>query len=113
MDDQALVQLQRIVLDTLEQRRGLIAFSKIEAAEMDRLAREYEQQALERLRGELHQPAAKGVALTLRSRLERMDEQLAALGAQSGIAEASRRLQQDDITWRAFEDVASLLGIEP
>jgi hypothetical protein len=111
MDDRLLAQLQRIVLDTLEQRRGLVAFSKIEAAEMDRLAREYEQRALERLRGELKELPPKGMVLDLHSRLERMDEQLAALNEQAGIAEASRRLQRDDITWRTFEAVAALLGI--
>jgi hypothetical protein len=113
MDDRLLAQLQRIVLDTLEQRRGLVAFSKIEAAEMDRLAREYEQRALERVRGELKELPPKDMVLDLHSRLERMDEQLAALNEQAGIAEASRRLQRDDITWRTFEDVAALLGIEP
>ena len=113
MDDRLLAKLQRIVLDTLEQRRGLVAFSKIEAVEMDRLAREYEQRALERVRGELKELPPKDMVLDLHSRLERMDEQLAALNEQAGIAEASRRLQRDDITWRTFEDVAALLGIEP
>ena len=50
MDDPLLVPLRRAVLEALEQRRGLVAFSKIEAREMDRLARQYELQALERVR---------------------------------------------------------------
>lgn len=112
MDDPVLAAMQRLVLETLEQRRGLIAFSKIEAQEMDQLAREYERRALERLRGELDPLPPKGVAGGLRALLERMDEQLTALEGQVGIAEASRRLQRDEITWRAFEDAAALLGIE-
>lgn len=113
MADPVLTELQRIVLEALELRRGLIAYSKIEAAEMDRLARDYEQQALEQVRGELERLPAGGVALAVRQRLGQMDEALTALADRSEIAERSRRLERDDITWRAFEDVASLLGIEP
>jgi len=112
MDDPLLVPLRRAVLEALEQRRGLIAFSKIEAREMDRLARQYELQALERVRGELEHLPLKGIPAALRARLVRMDEELAGLAAQSGIAETSRHLERDEITWRAFEDVAGLLGIE-
>src|SRR3972149_5466349 len=57
MDDPMLVAARRAVLEALEQRRGLIAFSKIEALEMDRLARQYEVTALERLRGGLDKVA--------------------------------------------------------
>jgi len=110
--DRELDPLRSAVLEALEQRRGLIAFSKIEAREMDRLARQYELQALERVRGELERLPPRGVAAALRTRLERMDAQLANLAAQRGIAEASRDLERDEITWRAFEDVAGLLGIE-
>ncbi len=112
MDDPMLVEARRAVLEALEQRRGLIAFSKIEALEMDRLARQYELAALERVRGELDRLPPKGLAMSLRNLLERMDDQLKDLEAQTGIAESSRRLARDDITWRAFEDVAALLGIE-
>ncbi|HEV8338632.1 MAG TPA: hypothetical protein VGR25_03120 [bacterium] len=113
MADAVLTELQRILLEALELRRGLIAYSKIEAAEMDRLARDYEQQALDRVRGELERLPSGGVALAVRQRLGQMDEALAVLADRSDIAERSRRLERDDITWRTFEDVASLLGIEP
>jgi hypothetical protein len=112
MYEQALIQLQQIVLEALEQRRGLIASSKIDAAEMDRLAREYERRALERLRGELDRLPPKGVVFSLHTRLARMGEQLAALDERTDIAETSRRLERDDITWRTFEDVAASLGVE-
>ncbi len=112
MDDPLTAPLRRMILETLEQRRGLIAYSKIEAQEMDRLARQYELDALEQIRGELERLPPKGIAAALRNVLERMQEQLSALDTQAGIAEVSRRLQRDDITWRTFEDVAALLGIE-
>ncbi len=112
MADPVLTELQRLFLEALEQRRGLIAYSKIEAAEMDRLAREYEQQALERVRGELERLPSGGVALAVRQRLGQMEEALTTLTDRPDIAERSRRLERDDITWRAFEDIASLLGIE-
>lgn len=111
--DEAIVQrLQRMVLDALEERRGLIAYSRIEALEMDRLAREYERAALDGIRSEIERLQTGGVALNLRNRLGRMDEQLADLERQMEIAETSRRLARDDIIWRAFEDVASILGVE-
>ncbi len=112
MDDALLAEVKRAVLEALEQRRGLIAFSKIEALEMDRLARQYELAALEHVRGELDRLPPKGMAAALRQLLERMDGLLRDLEAQAGIAETSRRLQRDEITWRAFEDMAALLGIE-
>lgn len=113
MEDAALLgELRRMVLEALEQRRGLIAFSKIEAVEMDRLARDYELAALRQVRGELDRLPARGVAASLRTVLDRMDAQLKDLEAATGIAESSRRLQRDDITWRTFEDVAALLGLE-
>src|SRR3989304_3821647 len=96
MDDPMLVAARRAVLEALEQRRGLIAFSKIEALEMDRLARQYEVTALERLRGELDRLPPKGLAMSLRNLLERMDDQLKDLEAQTGIAESSRRLPRVD-----------------
>lgn len=112
MADPVLTELQRIFLEALELRRGLIAYSKIEAAEMDRLARDYEQQALEHVRAELERLPSGGVALAVRQRLGQMDEALSALADRADIAERSRRLERDDITWRAFEDLASLLEIE-
>jgi hypothetical protein len=112
MDEATLQRLQRMVLEALEERRSLIAYSRIEAVEMDRLAREYERKALDGIRAEIERLQSGGVALNLRNRLGRMDEQLAALEGQAQIAETSRRLQRDDITWRAFEDVASILGVE-
>ena len=41
-----------------------------------------------------------------------MDEQLQELDAKEDVAERSRQLERDDIIWRAFEDIAYLLGIE-
>lgn len=112
MDEATLQRLQRMILEALEERRGLIAYSRIEAMEMDRLAREYERKALDSIRTEIERLQIAGVALNLRNRLGRMDEQLADLEGQGQIAETSRRLQRDDITWRAFEDVAAILGVE-
>lgn len=110
--DQMVAMLQRILLEALEERRGLIAFSRIEAVEMDRLAREYERRALDRVRGELERLPPAGIVLNLRNRLTRMDEQLSDLEGQRTVGDSSRRLARDDITWRAFEDLASLLGVE-
>jgi len=112
VEEALLREVRRAVLQALEERRSLVAFSRAEALELDRLARQYEVEALERVRGALQHLPPKGLAVGLRNLLERMDEQLRALEAQASIAESSRRLQRDDITWRTFEDVAALLGIE-
>ena len=41
-----------------------------------------------------------------------MDEQLKELDAKTDLAEPSRQLERDDITWRAFEEIVWVLGIE-
>jgi hypothetical protein len=50
--------------------------------------------------------------VNVRERLERMDEQLQQLSGREGVSEKSLNLERDDITWRAFEEVVWLLGIE-
>ncbi|MDR7451674.1 MAG: hypothetical protein QN141_00345 [Armatimonadota bacterium] len=104
-------QVRAALLEAMESRRELVAYSRLEAREMDRRAREVERDALARVRALLGKAPADPQLQQVLMRLARMDEQLEALQARTDIQERSRALERDDITWRAFEDIAWLLGI--
>lgn len=106
-----LEALRAIFLEAMESRRDLVAFNRMEALEMDRRARAVERDALERARALLREMANGTELHQARTRLARMDEALQALAQRTDIEDRSRALEQDDITWRTFEDVAWLLGI--
>lgn len=112
MSDEARLvgDIRKILDDAVEQRRGLVAYSKMEAIEMDRRARAVERDALDRMKTLLPAMPAAAVLHQLRTRLQRMEDHLSDLASKEGIAETSRMLESDDITWRAFEDVLELLG---
>jgi hypothetical protein len=104
--------MREIAIAALEERRGLVVYSRMDAQEMDRLARQVERDALEKIRAALPQIAASAEIVGVQTRLERMDEQIKELDAKEEIAERSRQLERDDITWRTFEEVVWTLGIE-
>lgn len=112
MDERRIVEDARgVVVRTMQSRRELVAFSRMEAMEMDRLARELEREALEQLRTLLPTLLADQQLYQVKTRLERMDTHLQELAEREDIQEHSRALERDDITWRAFEDISWLLGI--
>jgi hypothetical protein len=104
--------LRETAIAALEERRGLVVFSRIEAQEMDRMARRIERDALEKIRGALPPISSTSEIAGARARLERMDEQLKELEARDDLPERSLQLERDDITWRAFEEIVWVLGIE-
>lgn len=106
-----LDQVRAVVLAAMESRRDLVAFNRMDALEMDRQARRVEREALERVRGLLPAQATEAELQQARTCLARMDEALETLSGRADIGDRSRALEQDDIIWRAFEDVAWLLGI--
>jgi hypothetical protein len=110
--DPLLKQLREMAIAALEERRGLVVYSRMDAQEMDRLARQVERDALEKIRGALPVVITVAEIAGVRARLERMDEQIRELDANEEIAERSRQLERDDITWRTFEEVVWALGIE-
>jgi len=112
MDErQVLQQVRATLAAALEARRELVAFSRLEAIEMDRRARQVERDALAAVRALLPRMPGDPQLQQVQTRLQRMDEQLLALAARADIQERSRVLEQDDITWRAFEDLAWLLEV--
>jgi hypothetical protein len=106
-----LEAVRAVFLDAMESRRDLVAFNRMDALEMDRRARQVERDALERLRAMLPPMAGEMELQQARTRLARMDEALESLAERTDIGDRSRALEQEDITWRTFEDVAWLLGI--
>ncbi len=112
MDEQSVVTAVRTALvAALESRRSLIAFSRLEAREMDQEARTLERDALEQVRRLLPELPGDQHLQQVRTRLLRMDDALEGLAARGDIQERSRALERDDITWRAFEDISWLLGM--
>jgi hypothetical protein len=110
--DALLKMLRQTVIEALEERRGLVIYSRMEAQEMDRLARKLERDALERVRSSLPDSIEAAEIAGIRARLQRMDEQVRELDARDDLPETSQQLERDDITWRTFEEVVWLLGIE-
>ncbi len=108
-ESQILTQIRMVVVDAAEGRRSLIAYTKMEAMEMDRRARALERDALEGVRKALPAMPALPLLHQIQLRLQRMDEGLHELSVREGIADVSRTLESDDIVWRAFEDVLGML----
>jgi len=106
-----LDQVRAVLLEAMESRRDLVAFNRMDALEMDRRARQVERDAVERVRALLPAMASEAELQQARTRLARMDDALETLAQRTDIGDRSRALEQDDITWRTFEDVAWLLGI--
>lgn len=112
MSDPALERVKAILSAALEERRGIVVYSRLDAVEMDRLARRVEREALERLGQALPAESGDQRILGLRNRIKRMEDELADLGEQGQIREHSRRMQNDEIIWQAFEDIAWMLGFQ-
>lgn len=112
MDNQRTVEVARdIIVRAMESRRELVAYSKLEAVEMDRQAREVERTALDELRKLLPGTVADQQLSQVQTKLMRMDETLEDLAGRQDIQDRSRSLERDDITWRTFEDISWLLGV--
>jgi hypothetical protein len=112
MSERVVTQLREIMRAAVEERRGLVVYARLEPVEMDRLARRVERETLEKVRRVLMEDPGDEHVMGLRNRLKRMDDELSALGDLGGIQEASRQMQTDEIVWQAFEDIASLLGVQ-
>ncbi|MBI3997649.1 MAG: hypothetical protein HY355_01360 [Armatimonadetes bacterium] len=110
--DPLLKRLRETVIAALEERRGLVVYSRIQAQEMDQMARRIEREAIEQVRAALHEAIGPPELGGVRNRIHRMDEQIQELDEKDELPERSRLLERDDIIWRAFEDIAYLLGIE-
>ncbi len=110
-EQQVRSEVVSAVVQALENRRGLVAFSRLEILEMDQRARAVEREALERIRTLLPAVPIDQQLQQVAMRLGRMDEALQVLAARQDIQERSRALERDDIIWRAFEEICWLVGM--
>ncbi len=112
MSEQSLKQIQGVVSEAIEERRGLVVYSRLEPVEMDRMARRVEREALEKIQRLVPEETVDQQLLGLRNRLKRMADELADLGDQGQIGDGSRQMQNDEIVWQAFEDIAWIVGVQ-
>jgi hypothetical protein len=112
MSEQVVKELQTVVSAAIEERRGLVVYSRLEPVEVDRLARKIERDTLEKVQSLLPEETLDQRVLGLRNRLKRMQDELEQLGELGDIREHSRSLQTDEILWQTFEDVAWMLGVQ-
>ena len=110
-DSAVLARVRDAVAQAIEERRGLVAFSRLEAVEMDRRARAVERDALDQVRRLVPVAGTDQQLDQVRLRLVRLDAALEELNVRQDVPEPSRGLERDDITWRAFEDISWLLGL--
>ncbi len=110
-ESKVLTEVRKTVEAAVEARRGLIAYSRMDAVEMDRRAREVERDAIGQVRALLPEIVGDPQLHQVRTRLLRMDEHLEELAGRTEIQERSRALERDDITWKTFEDLLGLLGL--
>lgn len=109
---ETLKQLHGVVWEAIEERRGLVVYSRLQPVEIDRMARRVERETIEKIRGLLPESTDDQRVAGLRNRLRRMEEELEQLEGLVEIRDQSRQMQSDEIVWQAFEDIAWMLGIE-
>jgi hypothetical protein len=112
MGEQTLKQLHGVVSEAIEERRGLVVYSRLQPVEIDRMARRVERETIEKIRGLLPESTDDQRVVGVRNRLRRMEEELGQLESLMDIRDQSRQMQSDEIIWQAFEDIAWMLGIE-
>ena len=112
MSEQVLQQLQGLVTEAIEERRGLVVYSRLQPVEIDRMARRVERETIEKVRGMLPDTSLDQRVMGLRNRLQKMQDELDQLEGLIEIRDYSRQMQGDEIVWQAFEDIAWMLGIE-
>jgi hypothetical protein len=112
MSEQVWKRVQGVVSQAMEERRGLVVYSRLKPVEMDRMARRVEREAIDKIRSLLSESSGDQRVLGLRNRLERMREELDDPGGRPGVREHSRQMQVDEILWQTFEDIAWMVGIQ-
>lgn len=111
-DEERLVkELRALVQEAVAERRGLVSFSRLAGAELDRMAREAERRALDQVAARLPEDVRRSPLPQVAEALQRMRRELEELEARTEIRPESRSLAQDEVVWQTFERVASLLGV--
>ncbi|MDR5708861.1 MAG: hypothetical protein QN172_06245 [Armatimonadota bacterium] len=109
-EQEILARIRTIVREAVAERRGLVAYTQLGAAEMDRLARSTEREALERVAALVPEAAFRPELVQIRDALTEMQAALAEIETRTDIRESSRHLARDEVVWQTFERVLALLG---
>src|SRR5262245_44751917 len=102
MSEQVLKQLQGVVTEAIEERRGLVVYSRLQPIEVDRMARRVERQTIDKIRALLPGSTDDQRVAGLRNRLRRMEDELEQLEGMVDIRDHSRQMQNDEIIWQTF-----------
>jgi len=108
-DNSDISKIRNVVEEALTERRGIVAYARLEAEEMDRMARNTERDALDKTRQILPETGGDAEIVQVRAAFAWLDEEFAKIDALEGIRESSRSLQRDEVTWQAFERVVQAL----
>ncbi len=112
MREEVLVEeVRALVREAVAERRGLVAFTRLAGAELDRMARDTERRALERVGGMIPRGVRNPVLREVAALLEAMHQELDQLERATGLRPESRALGRDEVVWQTFERVAALLGV--
>jgi hypothetical protein len=110
-EEQIVAQIRTVIQEAVAERRGLVAFTKIQALEMDRLARKTERDALTSAAALLPEVAFRQEIVEIRDAIAEMERQLAGVDQLTGIRDTSRALARDEVIWQTFEQVSRVLGL--
>jgi len=110
-EEQVLEELRALLREAVTERRGLVTFTRLGGAELDRLARQAERHALEQVASRIPRDPNGPILAAVAAALQVMHQELDHLEAATNIRPDSRALARDDVIWRTFERVAQLLGV--
>jgi uncharacterized membrane protein YccC len=108
---QVVARLQRLMAEAVAERRGLVAFTRLGASDLDRMARRAEHEALARVGALLPAIPADPLLQEVSRLLASLQAAIQDLEGQQGIREESRALARDELVWETFERVATLLRV--
>lgn len=110
-DEAVLEEVRAVVREAVAERRGLVAFTRLAGKELDRMAREAERRALDRVAELVPEASRLPVLRQVVDLVSEMRRELEELDRNTRIRPSSRALAQDEVVWQTFERVASLLGV--
>lgn len=113
MREEALLEAVRaVVREAVAERRGLVVFTRLAGSELDRMARETERRALDRVAQMVPETSRLPLLREVAELLSAMRQELDHLDRNPHIRPSSRALAQDEVVWQTFERVASLMGVD-
>lgn len=111
-EEALLAEVRAVIREAVTERRGLVAFTRLAASELDRMARQTERRALDRVAELVPETSRLPLLRQVAQLLLAMRRELDELDRNPHIRPSSRALAQDEVVWQTFERVASLMGVD-